>query len=107
MDNKRISMEQKTIEAMMKCYCKDIHQPDTDLCDECAELLTYAQIRLDKCVFGPDKAVCTNCKVHCYKKDVREKIKVVMRYAVPKMLVIHPFLALNHVYLGLKAKLRK
>jgi molybdenum cofactor biosynthesis enzyme MoaA len=104
MENKRIAREKKTIAAMMKCYCIDLHQPNADLCGECNELLLYAQTRLDKCVFGENKVNCTECMVHCYKKDMREKIKEVMRYAGPKMLIKHPVLSLNHIYQGFKGK---
>lgn len=103
-ENKRIDQEKKLIEAMMQCYCKDLHQPDAVLCSDCADLLLYAQTRLDKCAFGENKPNCADCKVHCYKKDMREKIKEVMRYTGPKMLVKHPLLALNHIFQGIIGK---
>lgn len=43
------------------------------------------------------KTFCSNCKVHCYRPEMREKIRVVMRYSGPRMLFCHPILALRHV----------
>ena len=33
-----------------------------------------------------DKDICSACKVHCYSKEMQEKIKEVMKYAGPRML---------------------
>lgn len=103
-ENKRITQERKTIEEMMKCYCQDLHQSKSNLCPKCAEMLAYAELRLNKCAFHENKPNCIDCKVYCYKKEMREKIKEVMRYAGPKMLVKHPFLAFNHIYQGFKGR---
>ena len=46
--------------------------------------------------FGPDKPVCSKCPVHCYRPELRERIRGVMRYAGPRMLYRHPVLALRH-----------
>ena len=32
------------------------------LCAECAELLQYAEVRLEKCPFGVDKGPCSKCE---------------------------------------------
>lgn len=38
-----------------------------------------------------------NCKVHCYKPEVREQIRQVMRFSGPRMLLYHPVLAVWHL----------
>ena len=78
-------------------YCHDLHGEDDALCMECTELMHYATRRLDRCVFGDDKPTCVNCKVHCYNEEMRERVRVIMRYAGPRMLLRHPLLALAHV----------
>ena len=88
--------EMKTIEAMVKLYCRSNHQKD--LCEECGQLLTYAIARIDKCIFGPGKPACNNCEVHCYSPKMREKVKVIMRFSGPKMIYKHPFLATVHLF---------
>jgi hypothetical protein len=72
------------------------------LCGDCAELLGYANERLAKCPFGPEKGPCSKCRIHCYKPEMRERVREVMRYAGPKMLTKHPILAVGHL---LKEKL--
>ena len=36
------------------------------------------------------KTFCSNCRVHCYCPDMREKIRMVMRFSGPRMLFYHP-----------------
>ena len=79
---------------MVRIYCRDHH--DGGLCPECKGLLDYASVRLDRCRFGADKPTCAKCPVHCYQKNRREQVKVVMRYAGPRMLWEHPVLSLWH-----------
>lgn len=93
----RIEREKHTIDMMARLYCKAHHNPANGLCRECNDMLQYALVRVDKCIFGKDKPVCADCKVHCYKKDMREKVRQVMRYAGPRMLLRHPYLAVMHL----------
>ena len=37
------------------------------------------------------------CPVHCYEAAMRERVRQVMRYAGPRMLLRHPILALLHL----------
>jgi hypothetical protein len=83
---------------MLRIYCHDLHACDRPLCDPCQELHDYAMQRLEHCVFGPDKPVCSKCPVHCYRPELRERIRGVMRYAGPRMLLRHPLLAANHLW---------
>jgi hypothetical protein len=100
MEHPRLKRERRTIHAMMTIYCRDNHGTRQDFCPDCEALYEYAMQRLDRCVFQDEKPTCVNCAIHCYKKDMREKVRVVMRYAGPKMLVKHPILALWHLIDG-------
>ena len=94
----RIEREKRTVSAMIELYCADRHTaPHGELCPACAELRAYAMQRLDRCPFQEEKTTCANCAVHCYRPDRKEQIRVVMRYAGPRMLLRHPVLALLHV----------
>lgn len=94
--------EHKTVEAMIELYCHGNHGGTKGrLCPECRELLDYAAQRLEKCPFQEDKPTCATCPVHCYKPDMREKIRAVMKYAGPRMLYRHPVLSAAH-YLARK-----
>lgn len=93
----RMTRERKTVEKMIDIYCRGQHEAQDELCPECAELLDYARTRLRNCPFQAGKTTCAKCPVHCYKPDMRERIRTVMRYAGPRMLIRHPILALLHL----------
>ncbi len=98
--SKRLQREWKTVFAMVERYCQDHHRTSARLCPDCQSLMDYATLRLDRCRFGPAKPTCANCPVHCYQKDRREQVRVIMRYAGPKMLWRHPILAIGHLLDG-------
>jgi len=50
---------------------------------------------MSRCPFGPDKPTCAKCPIHCYKPQVRERVREVMRFAGPRMLLRHPVLAVR------------
>lgn len=82
--------------AMVEMYCAH-HHGTADLCPDCRELADYADRRLDLCPYGGDKPACTNCPIHCYRPEPRERMREVMRFAGPRMLVRHPYLAVMHL----------
>ncbi len=84
---------------MVEMYCAHHHGGD-GVCDECSELADYADRKLDLCPYGPEKPSCTNCPIHCYRPEPRERMRIVMRYAGPRMLGTHPILAIMHVFDG-------
>ena len=88
--------EKETVSLMIAIYCRKKHGCKT-LCPDCAALDSYARLRSDKCPFMETKTFCSNCKVHCYKADMREKIRAVMRFSGPRMIFHHPIMAVRHV----------
>ena len=88
--------EKVIVTQMIALYCRKKHGGKC-LCPECAELAEYARLRSDKCPFMETKTFCANCKVHCYKPAMREKIRAVMRFSGPRMLFYHPVAAVRHV----------
>jgi len=91
--------EKKTIGYMTQIYCKNHHNTKGgEICKECSEFEEYAFIRLDKCPFQDKKSTCGKCLIHCYRPDMKEKVKVVMRYSGPRMLSYPPTLALHHAW---------
>ena len=109
-DNRRLEREKRTITVMIAMHCRGVHKAET-LCPDCADLQAYALERLEKCRFGADaglsravlRPTCANCTVHCYKPEMRDRVRVVMRYAGPRMLLRHPLLALWHLWDGWKS----
>lgn len=89
--------EKKMVSQMIALYCRKKHHVKDGLCPECQKLDGYAQMRSDKCPFMETKTFCSNCKVHCYKPEMREKIRKVMRFSGPRMIFYHPIAAVRHV----------
>ena len=94
---RRVAREWKTIQAMVGIYCRNLHGGRRALCAPCEELRAYAQRRLEKCPFAEEKPTCVKCPVHCYEAEMRERVRQVMRYSGPRMLLRHPVLALRHL----------
>jgi Nitrous oxide-stimulated promoter len=93
--SKRLERERITIGIMIDYYCSKNH--GGVLCGDCSELKDYALKRLLLCPFDDEKPVCSNCTVHCYKTDMRQRVKNAMRYSGPRMLTKHPYLAIMHL----------
>ncbi|HEU4401924.1 MAG TPA: nitrous oxide-stimulated promoter family protein [Candidatus Polarisedimenticolia bacterium] len=101
--DRRTARERDTIAAMITIFCRGLHGGPRGLCDSCAGLLDYAGQRLDKCLFPGSKPTCAACPVHCYRPEMRARVQEVMRYAGPRMILLHPYLALRH-YLDSRAR---
>lgn len=129
----RIADEKKVVALMIRMYCRrhcrqqghngknsqtsqtsrttDTNQADRtgtrqntrQICPECAALLDYALRRLDNCRFGNGKPSCRKCPVHCYRADMRERIRTVMRWAGPRMIFHHPLAATKHLLRELRS----
>ena len=97
--------EKETVSLMIALYCRKKHG-GRGLCPDCAALDAYARLRSDKCPFMETKTFCSNCKVHYYKADMREKIRNVMRFSGPRMIFHHPVMAVRHVIETKKEKKR-
>lgn len=96
-NHKRLNLERKTINTMVLIYCKNMHFNTKTQCNDCQELSNYALQRLMKCPFGENKPTCEKCEIHCYKLDMRKKIKTVMKYSGPHMAYKHPILTILHL----------
>lgn len=88
----RIEQEKKTVRQMVEIYCHGKKHVSKWLCEDC-----YAYQRLDHCKFGENKPTCKKCPIHCYKPDMKEKMREVMRYAGPRMMWYHPIAAIRHI----------
>ena len=98
--------EKRIVSEMIALYCRKKHGTKRGLCAECAALDAYAQQRSDRCPFMETKTFCSNCRVHCYQPQMRERIRAVMRFSGPRMLTVHPVLAMRHVIESRREKRR-
>lgn len=93
----KIAKEKSVISLMIKLYCRKKHGCK-ELCQDCCDLETYAHTRLNHCRYGDKKGFCTACPMQCYAKVQKEKVRQVMRFAGPRMLLYHPILLLKHSF---------
>ena len=94
----RLEREKETLRRMIALYCRH-KEGNKGLCDDCRHLREYACRRLEHCRYGNRKGACKDCPTHCYAPAFRERIRYVMRYAGPRMLLYHPVAALRHLFL--------
>ncbi|MFR5265452.1 nitrous oxide-stimulated promoter family protein [Clostridium sp.] len=95
----RIEREKRTIELMINIYCRKKHKTEKgELCEQCRELLEYANKRLTYCKFGENKSTCSRCPIHCYKKDMKIKVKEVMRFSGPRLIIYSPIEFIKHLF---------
>ncbi|MBY8990364.1 MAG: nitrous oxide-stimulated promoter family protein [Candidatus Lokiarchaeota archaeon] len=97
-----LEREKITLHTMINMYCKKSHDSTNQSCSECMELFKYAEERLKLCRFGEDKPTCEKCPIHCYKPEMREKVRNVMRYSGPRMIYSHPIMGFRHLFKQLK-----
>lgn len=100
------SREKLMVSQMIALYCRKKHRVGSGLCPSCRELDAYAKKRSDNCPFMETKTFCSNCRIHCYRPEMREKIREVMRFSGPRMVFHHPVTAARHVIESKKEKRR-
>jgi hypothetical protein len=74
------------------------------VCEECAQLLRYAEKRRAYCPKDP-KPFCSYCDTHCYSGEMREFMREVMRYSGPRSVTRgHAIDSMRHLIEGRRAK---
>ncbi|MBU5483211.1 nitrous oxide-stimulated promoter family protein [Clostridium sp. MSJ-11] len=94
---RKIEKEKKVVKLMITLYCEKKHKYKEKLCNECEELLDYTHKKLTYCKFGEEKNSCKRCSIHCYKEDMREKIRRVMRFSAPRIIIHKPQEFMRHM----------
>ncbi|ADD68787.1 conserved hypothetical protein [Denitrovibrio acetiphilus DSM 12809] len=85
-DEKHIEKDAEVIKAFIKVYCRENHlkcgaaADEGGLCTDCRELHDYSLKRNRSCPLDP-KPSCKKCPVHCYKPEMRGRIKEVMKFS--------------------------
>ena len=97
----RVAREGKTIKTMITLYCAHHHtnynHKKNHACPECDKLIAYSLGRLANCKHKDNKPTCGKCTIHCYRPDMQEQIKDIMKYSGPKMILRHPIMAIQHL----------
>lgn len=103
--NIKIEKEKEIVRLMIIKYCKG-HKHLDPPCEDCNELIEYVEEKVDLCPFMETKTYCSNCKLHCYNLEKRGKIKETMRYSGPRMIFSNPIITIDHLYQGIKHRLK-
>ena len=114
---RKIDYKKNMLLYMIKLYCRHNHKEyhknynktfgSKNICKECEEVYNYACERTSKCRFISTKTFCSACSSHCYKKDMREKIKNIMIFSGKRMIFYSPVIALKHVFVMLVRNMKK
>ena len=80
--------EKRMVSQMILLYCRKNHNTPGGLCPQCRKLDDYARARSEHCPFMETKTFCSNCRVHCYRSEMREEIRKVMRFSGPRMIFL-------------------
>lgn len=105
MTKKKYQSETETVDEMIRLFCRKKHH-SKEMCPSCKELSQYCHYRLSLCPFGDKKTFCSNCRIHCYDKEHRQRIRDVMAFSGPRMLFHHPLMAISHLIETKKEKKR-
>lgn len=93
-EERRLRRDEKTLYAMANIFCSAHHEGKKDtkgLCPDCAATIAYSIDRTQRCP-NEHKGNCEDCSIHCYKPEVRARIREIMAYAGPRMLTKHPIM---------------
>lgn len=93
----RVEREKRVVSMMIALYCRK-RLGAKGVPEEYRALEEYAHRRLDGCKFGDKKPACKRCPIHCYKLDMRKRIREVMRWAGPRMIIYNPIAAIRHLF---------
>jgi hypothetical protein len=93
-----IEKDSRVLAKFIEVYCRTKHR-DADktvheydpvtrpaLCPDCHELLSYSISRRELCPQDP-KPTCKNCEIHCYRPEMRTRIRGVMRHSGMHMIL--------------------
>lgn len=58
------------------------------VCSECTAFMEYAVTKRIKCPLEAEKPSCKHCRIHCYGKAQREKVREIMSYSGRKLMML-------------------
>ena len=60
---------------------------ERNLCPECRAFLEYAVTKRLKCPLEAEKPTCKHCRIHCYDRPRREKVREIMSYSGRRLMM--------------------
>ena len=92
----RIAHEKKTVELMIRLYCRK-KEKNKILCTDCEELLRYAHARLDLCPFGDKKGACNELHGTLLQACPARTNATGNAFFRPRMLFYAPWQTIRHL----------
>ena len=93
-----VEREKLTLRLMITIFCCGHQHSVSGICGECSVILQHAYDRIDVCPHnGSVKPACGLCRTNCFPPDLHRRFALIMRYAGPRMLVLHPVLTVAHI----------
>lgn len=77
--------------------CRGHHHTAAAPCPECQQLIDYCTSRIARCPREAEKTFYSVCPHPCYRPKQRERIREVMRWSGPHMLLVHPTVVVRHL----------
>lgn len=101
-----LDRDRATLAAIGTIYCRARHGCEDaaaggTLCPECAEVVEYAVARTERCP-NNHEGNCKDCSIHCYAGEMRDRVKAMMAYSAPRMLLRHPVMTVRYLRKKLK-----
>lgn len=95
-------MDILTLRNLFGIYCRKNHAPEKGvLCSSCQSELKYAVHKTKICTEKDMGKTCSECRVHCFEPEHREKIREIMRFSGPRLMWSHPLLSMRYVFIKL------
>ncbi len=92
--------DRRTLQAIGRIYCQGNHaergKDVAGMCSECGAAIEQTLARAEACPHGHE-GNCQDCATPCQRGEAQERIKAIMRYAAPRMLVRHPLMTLEYL----------
>jgi hypothetical protein len=57
------------------------------ICPDCEAFFEYAVTKRMRCPLEAEKPTCKHCRIHCYDKQRREKVREIMSYAGRRLMM--------------------
>lgn len=103
---KRIDRDRRTLEAIGQIYCSGNHasaaKDSGGMCSSCRDAIEGTLARTASCPNGHDSN-CQDCPIKCQRGDARARIRTIMAYAAPRMMLKHPIMTCEYLYKKLRA----
>ncbi len=97
--------DRQTLEAIGFIYCRAHHLDEPKdaqgLCPSCREAIEGTLLKTLQCPYN-HAGNCQDCTIHCQRGESQARIKTIMAYAAPRMLLRHPVMTAR--YLGKKLR---